>query len=1112
MKKWLLLLALLPSWSFGYSVLHVSHGPWITSAGVTQYDPVGNTDLEFNYTTEPQAQTPYNTAGVMVRMTAYITSNGLTNGATVYLRINGANANEHIYIPPSGSVNYELQDIMNADNIHAGDLVDYQLVTQPGGSNITIWGVGIVFAANTNTMMEMVAEGQPGITMGSNGFASYYEAVSGTLGFDQTETNGEALISNVAGTYANMCVYVTQNSLNITQTMRFRKNFSNGNEVITISPDATGLFCDTTHTDSVVIGDTVDYNYNMGGTANAGSTGVSFMKSEFTTTGTSMTYVTQNTGHTPAIGSTQYGVVLGASSWTTPEIQYSILAQVGGTLSGLAMHIPANSQTSNVPVHFRNNAANGSQQLDIPAGGTGYFVAKSSESDTITPLSQINDSVTTTGSNNWTCDWTEMVFNQSVSPNPVNLVQFWAEDGGYKMSQQDTVPISGTSMISRQWDGHSINLFGGKGELLTGVLYAIDGTANDAINVTATLAPFLNSSNVPVITSTPVAASNTWDYTTRPYSLYKYNYTQIVGFDVNGPSWDPTEYEERQVPTRFQVPCTVNGNNDCIPNSPTWTWLNRQDQNKFYPDAAVPIEEYPSGFTVPKSSSQAIGYEIYISTNLVPGNYTSTLTVYEGAAVSTSIPINLIVYNVTLPPTATVPVIGYVQPADINLRINGTEFPGNQYVNPYLTSKLRIAAFLHRHKVIAVGDQPATTQDFPSVEYAAHLNGSAYTPTYGFGNGPGQGVGDNLYMIGTYGAWASTNWSTSTVTGTNGFCTNISSWTSYCNTNGVTCNIYTYNDEASTPFQLLQSNILSTWVSTATACIPASGPRIGYFQTGDLPTLVSSAPYANVVASTQWSIAASSTVWQRLETQYQTQVSTTVQGTQTWGYNSGINTPTMFSGMEMGLDPRALMWSMFKTNQAGWFLWNTTQWVDNNNGGQPQNGWNANSTGNNSLYLLSKTYGYDNFPTTSTVYGHSGSAFTNRDGNLIYPGTDTVYPAQSFGVNGAFGSWRLNMLTRGIQDVDLFKMAYKINSAAALTLVNSAIQNVMWYTQCFDPSTPANCSYSYGPKQWSENPNLYETIRESLEQLIANSSGGGTSFSVAKIQGTSKVRGNARLQ
>lgn len=1105
MRKWLLLLALLPSWSFGYSVLHVSHGPWITNAGVTQYDPVGNTDLEFNYTTEPQAQTPYATPGIMVRMTAYITTNGLTSGATLQLRINGADANEKILIPPSASLNYQLQDVMNVDNIHAGDLVDYKLITASGGTSITIWGVGVVFAANTNTMMQMVAEGQPSITMGSNGFASYYESVSGTINFDQTETNGEALIVNVAGTYANMCVYVTQNSLNITQTMRFRKNFSNGNEVITIAPNTTGLFCDATHTDSVVIGDTVDYNYNMGGTANAGSTGVSFMKSEFTTTGTSMTYVTQNTGHAPSLGSTQYGVILGAESWNTPEPIYQILAQVRGTLSGLAMHISANSQTGNVPVHFRDNGVNGSQQLDIAAGRTGYIVAKSSESDAILETDQINDSVTT-GANTWLCDWTEMVFNQATSPSLTNLTGFWAEDGGYKMAQQDSAPTTGISEISRQWDGHSINLFGGKGELLTGVLYAIDGNVNDATNVTVSLSSFSSLSGGTGFASVAVSSSNVWDYTTRPYSLYKYNYTQIIGLDVNGPSWDPSEYEERQVPTRFQVPCTVNVNNDCIPDNPTWLWSNRPDQNKFYPDAAIPIEEFPSGFTIPKSSSQALGYEVYISTNLAPGNYTSTLTVFEGAAISTQIPVNLIVYNMTLPPTATVPVIGFVQPADINLRINGTEFPANQFVDPYLTSKLRVAAFLHRHKITEIGDQPSSTTDFPSVEYQKHIDGSAFTSTYGYGNGPGAGVGDKFYMVGTYGNWASANWSTSTVTGANGFCTNISSWTSYCNSTGLNCDIYTYNDEAATPFQLLQSNILSTWVSTATACIPASGPRIGYFQTGEIPILVSSAPYANVVASTQW-LGASSATWNTLETQYQTQVSTTVAGTQTWGYNSGINTPTMFSGMDMGLDPRALMWSMFKTNQAGWFLWNTTQWVDNNNPGQSQNGFNANTAGNNNLFVISKTYGYDNFPSTSASRGHTGFGFTNRDGNLVYPGKDTVYTGsnQNYGFNGAIGSWRLNMLTRGIQDVDLFKQAYVVNSSSTTALVNSAIQNVMWYTQCF---TLADCTYSYGPKQWSENPNLYETIRESLEQIISAPG----ALAKPKLTGGVKVRGQVYYQ
>lgn len=663
------------------------------------------------------------------------------------------------------------------------------------------------------------------------------------------------------------------------------------------------------------------------------------------------------------------------------------------------------------------------------------------------------------------------------------------------MAQQDT----GSCGTSRIWDGTNINMFGGKGELLNGVLYLLNTSGSAASNVTVGISSFTGASTWG---SVAVSSTNVWDYSHRPLVLTKYNNTQILGFDNNGPSWSPSEYEERQVPVRFQVPCTVNVNNDCTPNNATWLWTNRADANKFYPDAAVPIEEYQTGFTVPASSSQAVGFEIYIATTIAAGNYNSSIQVSVNGTQFISIPLKLIVYNFSMPGTASLPVIGYAPNSDINLRINGTEFPANQFVDPYLTTKLRISAFFHRHKIIEIGDQPASTQDSPSVEYQKHIDGTAYTSTYGCG-GPGCGVGDPFYMIGTYGSWQSVNWSTSAVTGSNGFGTNAAKWATYCSTSAIHCALYTSIDEASNANLAGQVNTLSTWISTAPAASGSGGVRLNYFQTGNLPGVVMNAPYVNTVASTQW-LTYSSTTWQTYENQYQTTGST-----QAWMYNSGINSPPMFSGMASGIGPRAAFWAAFKTGQQGYFLWNTTEWIDTNNGGQAQNGFNADTSGNNNLLTISKTFGYDAFPTTSTIKGHTGFAFTNRDGNLIYPGTDTVYTSESFGFNGVIGSWRLNMVTRGIQDYDILKMANSINPSATTSIVNSLIQNVMWFTPCF---TLSDCTYSYGPQQWTEDANSYEVARESLEQLIAGTTPPAPSSSSKTLGGKVTLTGRVILQ
>jgi len=680
-----------------------------------------------------------------------------------------------------------------------------------------------------------------------------------------------------------------------------------------------------------------------------------------------------------------------------------------------------------------------------------------------------------------------LLFMPSLSHAYVNLKDVWVEDGGYKMSRQDQY-IGGASSntISRAWDGTTIKLFGGKGELLTWVTYLIGG-ASDATNVMVQISSFTGTGSAAGsgFSAVTVSSSNVWDYTSRPYSLYKYSYLQQIGMSQSDIAWDPAEYDEQQLPARWQIPCTVSGAR-CPPTNALGTgtavYTQRTDANKFYPDAAVPIEEFGiSSFTVSASSSQAIGGEVYVSTSLPAGTYIAKLTVYEGITVSTTIPISLLIYNVTLPPLATVPVIGYVRWSDLDMRLTGTRFPASDTVDPYLTNHLRVAAFLHRHKLTEIGDQVCTScgtnaHDYPTIDYQKHIDGSAYKETYGlsFNTGPGYGTGDTFYMIGTYGNWVSTIWSTTTLSGANGFCTNVSSWTAYCASNNLNCQLYTKDDEASQTLLAGEVTQFSTWMSTVAACA-SGGKTLNYWQTGSLPTVASSAPAVNTVASTYW-LGASTATWKTEEAFYQASSTHSV-----WGYNAGIGVDSILNTQEEGLGSREPMWGMYKTNQAGWYLWQINYWNDSNNTGQTQNGYNANTNNDNDMAKNSKTFGYDLFPSTSAYQGHFGYHFSNGDGTMLYPATDMVNASENYGFNGVIGSWKLNMLTRGIQDVDLLKMAYTINPSLTTALVNNLIGDVMYLRQCV---TLSDCSYSYGVRPWSETENAYETTRESLYQMI----------------------------
>lgn len=685
----------------------------------------------------------------------------------------------------------------------------------------------------------------------------------------------------------------------------------------------------------------------------------------------------------------------------------------------------------------------------------------------------------------------------------------WTEDGSWKMSRQDRYPFGVSSnTISRIWDGTTIKLFGAKGDLLTWVTY-LNGGVSDATNVMVSISSFTGTGAAlgSGFASVAVSSANVWDYSTRPYSLYKYEYMQEIGMHSGAGAWDPSEYEERQVALRWRRACTVNVNNDCVPNGGT-LFTDRPDANKFYPDPAIPIEEFAaSSFTVFASSSQAIGGEVYISTNMPAGTYTALLTVTESVSISTTIPVSLLVYNVTLPTISSFPVLAFVGFSDLDSRLTGNGFPANENADPYLTNHKRVAAFLHRKKINMIGMPNVAGQDFPDSEWQGHIDGTGFKETNGLSpnSGPGYGMGDKYHMIGAYGSWATGSWSTTVTGGASGYCTNVSSWTAYCQNNNVNCLLYTPLDETSNANLAGEITRLAVWSTTAPACANG-GHTLPFFQTARLPDAIANAPSVSDVASTSW-IGQASATWVTQEASYQNSPDHAV-----WGYNSNIGVGPILENQEAGLGPREAMWGAWKTGQKGWFLWDVDYWTDSNNGGQSQCcGFNADASNRNNLYVNAKTFGYDIFPSTDSVKGHYGFNF-GSDGVMIYPSTDTVttgfHPV--YGFNGAIGSWKLNMISRGIQDVDLIKLAYAVDPSSTTALVNTAVQDVMFLRQCF---TLGDCTYTYGPRPWNENLGSWESARESFLQIASGTPPPPPLLPpAAAFSGTCKVQGNTSIR
>ncbi|QOR55584.1 MAG: hypothetical protein UMS36scaffold28_74 [Phage 59_13] len=631
------------------------------------------------------------------------------------------------------------------------------------------------------------------------------------------------------------------------------------------------------------------------------------------------------------------------------------------------------------------------------------------------------------------------------------LSNFWASSGGYKLPREDSFPRvnCASCTLTRNWDGTTARTFGARNETVSLVLYMTNPSAADLPSVGVRIADFVGPNGAVIPYLPPVSGLEM-----RPIEVFVARYIPIKG--MTQLSWDGSEYEERDVPERFRRPCTVNGRGTCAPNAGT-VWTDRPDHDKSLPEMLLPYEAVPAAvFIVPKQSSQAAWFDIWISSTLPPGTYASKITVTEIGQPVRVIPVELQVYDAVLPDAPALSVLPYFSNDDVNYRHTGNRHPGTAAARTLRDSYARL---LHRHKVAAtfgddlVNDCGQANVQRPCPEYVDRLKGLTYSAASGYANGPGIGRGDSFYSIGTYGSWS---WSR---TQTAAFCSAVNGWSSYMGTNFPAVHSFVYL--ADEPASLADVNRWSTWM--ATACATAGAYKVGSFVTADWPRVNAEAPRITDAATTSW-LSVSSATWVKA------QADLVSRGATVWGYNSHpSHTGSIYATEDDGIAPVTIAWAMFKKGVRNWFLWQTTYWTDINNEHTDNDLWND-----------AVTFGW--VTTNDPVKGRTGFQASNGDGVLLYPGTD-VTGQMNFNVPGPIASWRLKMLRRGIQDGDYLTLARQKDALTTEAILTRMVPNVLYEHACYET---ADCSYAYGGRSWTNDPGEWESAREKLLAIFAN--------------------------
>jgi hypothetical protein len=639
------------------------------------------------------------------------------------------------------------------------------------------------------------------------------------------------------------------------------------------------------------------------------------------------------------------------------------------------------------------------------------------------------------------------------SPSPVQsaetsrITAIWANDGGDKVTREDLRGRTGDRpVLNRIWDGERITLFGARNEIVgfNLTLEAADGRV-DEVSVAFDA---LSGPDGREIRSEPAASpAGVFDWTRRPIELFFVRYLRISGLSLI--SYDT--YDERHIAARMRRPHDEDGNG-------VGGWEHRPDADTHYPDIAVPIELHPR-FSIEQGLSQGIWVDVAIPKDAVPGAYSGDITVSVAAEPVARIPVELEVRDITLSDRPAAGTMVFTSYNGVAARYAGEQFPApnseaDRLARTVMQRQLMLA---HRHRIALVDDNGGAGSwhnDAPRPDWIPALTGRLFTAENGYA-GPGAGIGTGVYSIATYGRWR--DWWTEPTREV--IWRRTDGWEQWFRASAPDTERFLYLVDESDDFE--QTEQWAAWMKAN----PGPGGSLRSFATVDLLQARASIPSLDIVASL---ISVADTgPWR----QAVAQVRASERG-QLWMYNGRRPASGSFATDDDGVALRQLAWAQWKMAVPRWFYWEATYYDDFQGGRGPTD-----------VFTNAQTFGG---PTEfDPVLGWTGWNASNGDGVLFYPGTDSVFPEQSYGLAGPIASLRLKHWRRGIQDVDYIRQATAIDPAATKAIVERMVPRVLWETGVDDPADP---TWVRAPISWSIDPDDWEAARAELADIIEGQS------------------------
>lgn len=221
----------------------------------------------------------------------------------------------------------------------------------------------------------------------------YYGMGSGAGDTLASETKVQSRYDK-AGTLDHLKIYVGANYATGSDTYKSRVNAANGNLIVTVTGTSTGLFEDTTNSDSISAGDDLALQEIIASSFHE----LRITATTFNATSDTSSTFTQLGGNFNSPSTTAYGSLSGTNGWDATESKIKIETPEDITFSGYFVYVNTNARTTTTTYKSRDNGADGNCTVNFTSGQTG-FKEDTTNSDSLTAGDDIAQSITTgTGS------------------------------------------------------------------------------------------------------------------------------------------------------------------------------------------------------------------------------------------------------------------------------------------------------------------------------------------------------------------------------------------------------------------------------------------------------------------------------------------------------------------------------------------------------------------------------------------------------------------------------------------------------------------------------------------------------------------------------------------